>query len=203
MGKYNDDMLKRCAEWVSVNGLYPQQCGAPIKQFCEAMGIGDDAYYEWMRTKPEFADAIKKAQAAFREDTTTQVVNALKRKALGYEYVAERKEAAPRKTVIYDPKTGKKAREEQGELTTVKAVRETVVIPPDTGAAIFLLTNLDPEHWKNRQTSDVRAAVDMQAEAAELSLSDIPEDVLFQLADAVQAAEYERAQRMKNGEAEQ
>lgn len=148
-------MIKRCAEWVTANGLYPQNCGAPIKQFCAAMGIGDDAYYEWMRTKPEFSEAIKNAQAAFRAETTTQVVNALKRKALGFEYVAERKEAAPQKVVLYDPKTGKKMREEYGDLTTVKAVRETVVVAPDTAAAIFLVTNLDPEHWKNQQRTEV------------------------------------------------
>ena len=154
MAKYDADMKRRCVEWVTTNGLYPQNCGAPVKQFCAAMGISWDTYKSWMQ-KSDFSDAIKNAQEAFRAETTTQVVNALKRKALGFEYVAERKEAAPQKVVIYDPKTGKKSREEYGDLTTVKAVRETVVIAPDTAAAIFLVTNLDPEHWKNQQRTEV------------------------------------------------
>lgn len=198
MAKYNPEMVRRCAEWVTANGLYPQNGGAPIKQFCEAMGIGDDAYYEWMRTKPGFSEAIKKAQEAYRTETATQVVNALKRKALGYEYVAERKEAAPRKVVHYDPKTGKKVREEQGELATVKAVRETIVVQPDTGAAIFLLTNLDPEHWRNSQRTEV-SIPKLEGAAMRFDATIIPEDDIFRIADRLQAAESARVIAAKEG----
>jgi hypothetical protein len=154
MSKYTPEMIQRCAEWVEVNGLYPQKCGAPVKQFCEAMGIDDDTYYEWKK-KPEFSDRIKKAQEKFSQSTVTEVVNALKKKALGFEYVDKVQELSPKKVIIYDPKTGRKVAEEQGELITSKRTQKTVVVAPDTAAAIFLLTNLSPEEWKNYQRAEV------------------------------------------------
>ena len=37
----------------------------------------------------------------------------------------------------------------------MKMVKNKIVIQPNMGAAIFLLTNLDPEHYQNRQKSDI------------------------------------------------
>lgn len=147
-------MIQRCAEWVEVNGLYPQKCGAPVMQYCEAMGISWDTHKAWM-LKSEYSEAIKKAQEKFSQSTVTEVVNALKKKALGFEYVDKVQELSPKKVVIYDPKTGRKMAEEQGELITSKRTQKTVVVAPDTAAAIFLLTNLSPEEWKNYQRAEV------------------------------------------------
>ena len=36
-----------------------------------------------------------------------------------------------------------------------KMVKKKIVIQPNVGAAIFLLTNLDPEHYQNSQKSDI------------------------------------------------
>ena len=40
----------------------------------------------------------------------------------------------------------------------VKSVGEIVYYPPDTAAAIFLLTNLDPDNWKNFYRPDIQAS---------------------------------------------
>ena len=165
--KYNKKKIKQCADWVRVNGLYPQQGGAPIKQFCAAMGITRDTYLAWMK-KEEFAEAIEKAQNDYRQETTAELVNALKRRALGFEYVLEKKEGRAQLIKEYDPVTGKKIKEYTTEkVVTHKVVREEVHVSPDTGAAIFLLTNVDPDNWKNRQNKDTTLS-------GEINLTDKP-----------------------------
>lgn len=159
--KYKPKKIKQCADWVRVNGLYPQQGGAPIKQFCEAMGIRFDTYQAWMK-KEEFVEAIEKAKADFRQETTAELVNALKRRALGFEYTIEKKEGRAQVIKEYDPITGKKVKEYTTEkVVTHKVVREEVHVSPDTGAAIFLLTNVDPDNWKNRQNKDMTFTGDL------------------------------------------
>lgn len=159
--KYKPKKIKQCADWVRVNGLYPQQGGAPIKQFCEAMGIRFDTYQAWMK-KEEFVEAIEKAKADFRQETTAELVNALKRRALGFEYTIEKKEGRAQVIKEYDPITGKKVKEYTTEkVVTHKVVREEVHVSPDTGAAIFLLTNVDPDNWKNRQNKDMTLTGDL------------------------------------------
>ena len=148
MAKFDKKKIAQCVEWVEQNGLYPQRCGAPLKDFCKAMGITLQTYHNWLKFE-EFSEAIAHARDVFAEQTTVEVVNALKKKALGCEYVEKRVKKAPRKIVTFDPKTGRKIAEEQGELIVVEQSADTVLIMPDTQAAIFLLTNLDPEHWKN------------------------------------------------------
>ena len=165
--KYKPKKIRECAAWVRVNGLYPQQGGAPIKQFCEAMGIRFDTYQAWMK-KEEFVEAIEKAKADFRQETTAELVNALKRRALGFEYTIEKKEGRAQVIKEYDPITGKKIKEYTTEkVVTHKVVREEVHVSPDTGAAIFLLTNVDPDNWKNRQNKDTTIT-------GELNLTDKP-----------------------------
>jgi hypothetical protein len=163
MAKFNKDKLSQCVEWVEKNGLYPQRCGAPLKDFCSAMGISEQCYRNWLKVA-EFAEAIAHARDVFAEQTVVEVVNALKKKALGCEYVEKRVKKAPRKIVTYDPKTGRKIAEEQGELIVVEQSADTVLIMPDTQAAIFLLTNLDPEHWKNMQRVEQSGELKVNAE---------------------------------------
>jgi hypothetical protein len=163
MAKFNKDKLSQCVEWVEKNGLYPQRCGAPLKDFCEAMGISVQTFHNWSKFE-EFDTAIAHARDVFAEQTVVEVVNALKKKALGCEYVEKRVKKAPRKIVTFDPKTGKKIAEEQGELIVVEQSADTVMIMPDTQAAIFLLTNLDSEHWKNMQKVEQSGELKVNAE---------------------------------------
>lgn len=149
MAKYSPEKVAECVKWVETNGLYPQRCGAPVKDFCRAMGIGWDTLQSWYK-KSEFADAIKKANEFFAASTVQQVSNALKNRALGYTIWIEESEAGPEKIIEYDPKTGKKVSEREGDkLVTKKAKRKQVHVSADVAAAVFLLTNLDGERWKN------------------------------------------------------
>lgn len=158
MAKYNPELLKEIVKWVEVNGLYPQRCGAPIKQLCEQFGITWDTYKAWSR-KSDFSDAIKRANEHFSVSTLAEVTNALKKKALGHRETVERQEAGLTKVIEYDPVTGKKKKEYYDkELKTVKAVRETLYFPPDTPALIFMATNLDANNWVNTARGGERSA---------------------------------------------
>ena len=153
--KYNAAKIAECVAWVEKNGLHPQRCGATLRKFQEAMGIDDATYRRWMK-KAEFADALTRAREVFAQTTVHEVSNALVKAARGVDFTKIKEEARAEKVVEYDPKTGKKVREYMGELKTVKAFRETVYFPPDTKAAMFVLTNLSPENWKNKQDTTIR-----------------------------------------------
>ena len=148
--KLNAAKIAEAEAWVEKNGLFPQPCGASLRQFCEAMGINDATYRRWMR-KAEFADALTRAREKFRINTVREVENALVKAARGVDFTRVKEEARAEKVVEFDPKTGKKVRESTGQLKTIKATRETYYYPPNVEAAKFVLSNLAPEDWKLKQ----------------------------------------------------
>ena len=162
--KLNAAKIKECAAWVEAFGLYPQPCGATVTDFCKAMGISRKTFMQWQR-KDDFADAIKRAQEVFRSSTVIEVVNKMKQRALGYNEPLEDKYYKGQLVKEYDPKTGKKTKEYlSGKAVLEKQVTRTVHHPPDVAAGIFLLTNLDPENWKNRRDdkTDISASLEFE-----------------------------------------
>ena len=133
MAKYNKDMVQACADWVRENGLIDYG-GATLTDFCNAMRIDNKTYYAWME-KTEFSESIKKAKEQFRDSLENDIVKSLANSAKGYEY--------EQYTTEYTDVNGKPKIKKQ--------VKKTVHIEPNVAAAIFLLTNLAPERWKNRQ----------------------------------------------------
>ena len=138
MGKYNSQMVQACADWVRENGLIDFG-GATLTDFCKAMGIDDMSYYNWMK-RTEFSEAIKNAKESFRESLEKDIVKSLANAAKGYEY--------DQVTTEYTDVNGKPRIKKQ--------VKKNVRVEPNVGAAIFLLTNLAPERWKNRQQQEVK-----------------------------------------------
>ena len=150
--------IKEAEAWVERNGLYPQACGALVKDFCKAMGISERTYNRWL-VKSELSEAITRAREVFRHNTVRSVENALVKRASGYEFTKERAEKASRKTVEFDPLTGKKVREYYGEPQLVAMSKETIQVAPDVDAAKFVLTNMEPERWRQKQ--EIAAEVDI------------------------------------------
>ena len=138
MAKYSKDMVQACADWVRENGLMDYG-GATLTDFCKAMSIDDQTYYRWLG-KVEFAEEIKKAKEAFRDSLEKDIVRSLANAAKGYEY--------DQVTTEYTDVNGKPRIKKQ--------VKKNVRVEPNVGAAIFLLTNLAPERWKNRQQQEVK-----------------------------------------------
>lgn len=140
MGKYNKQMVQACADWVRENGLIDHG-GATLTDFCRAMGIDDMSYYNWMK-RSEFSEAIKKAKEQFRDSLEKDIVKSLANAAKGYEYTQT--------TTEYTDVNGKPSIKKQ--------VKKNVRVEPNVGAAIFLLTNLAPDRWKNRQQQEVKVS---------------------------------------------
>ena len=133
MAKYNKDMIQACADWVRENGLIDFG-GATLTDFCKAMGIEYQTYYRWL-DKVEFVEAIKKAKEQFRDSLEKDIVKSLANSAKGYEYTQT--------TTEYTDVNGKPSIKKQ--------VKKNIRVEPNVGAAIFLLTNIAPQRWKNRQ----------------------------------------------------
>lgn len=165
--KLNATKITEAATWVERNGLHPQPCGASIKDFCAAMGISFNTYQRWQEND-NFVNALTRAREVFRTTTIRDVENALIKAAKGVDFTKEKTEAKAEKVVEYDPKTGKKVKEYMGEAKVVKATRETMYYPPDIKAAIFVLTNMAPDTWKNKQETTLQG----NGEPIAITLSD-------------------------------
>ncbi len=110
---------------------------------CKKVGISKETFYTWINDKPDFYDSLKKARKEFRETIVQTLEQSLWKRAAGYEIEESKNEYRTLK---------------DGSKVLVKSSKITKHFPPDTGALIFALTNLDPENWKNRQ--DNRLSVD-------------------------------------------
>lgn len=111
-----------------------------IKEICSLSGINVDTFYEWMKNKPEFSEAVTRARDKFDEIIVKEAKESLRKKVTGYE-------VDEKKTVYVNGKDGKPIIKEQ---TTIKKHFQ-----PDTAAIQFVLTNKAPEEYKNRQTSEL------------------------------------------------
>lgn len=137
MAKYSPEIVKRCAEWVSKNGLIDYG-GARLADFIAFLGIDDQTYYNWQK-KSEFSDAIKKAKEEFRSSLETDLVKSLAMVAKGYEW----------------EQTTTEYMDDGGRPKIKKQTKRTMRESSNVGAAIFLLTNIAPERWKNKQLKEV------------------------------------------------
>ena len=159
--------------WVRQNGLYPQAGGAPLRKYCMAVDIDFKTHQRWMNNS-NYSDAIKRAQQDFRTSTVEELVNTLKKSALGYNVTTTDAEFKAQVVREYDPKTGKKVKEYTTDKgVRVKEQRKETHVQPNVGAAIFLLTNLDPDNWKNKQDLKADMSLDFE-EAPVIVFSDSP-----------------------------
>ena len=109
--------------------------GAKLSEFCYAMDISRDTYYEWL-SKPDFSDAIKKAKDDFKNTLQRDIEISLAKAAVGY---------------TWEQVTTEIENDGKGKARLKKQIKRTMRVEPNVGAAIFLLTNLDPDKWKNTQ----------------------------------------------------
>lgn len=136
MAKYNQKLVKEMSDWVSENGLIDYG-GARLMTFLRRFGIDQRTYYRWMK-ETEFAEAIKKAKEDFKTNLETDIVLSLANAAKGYRFEQVTRE-------YKDSKEFKR---------TVKIVN----VEPNVGAAIFLLTNLAPNKWRNKQRNEIEVS---------------------------------------------
>ena len=156
--KYNKEKIKECAAWVEEHGWYEDTpIGATQREFCKAMRITEDTLKKWEK-KTDFSEAITRAKLSFRRKCINTAVNALLKRVEGYDVPLTSEDAI---------------KDSSGRLVTKSASRKMKHIPPDVDAIKFVLTNLDPEHWKNKQDTTADLNVDMDA-APVIMFSDNP-----------------------------
>ena len=117
-----------------------------IAEICRQVGITPKTYHQWVNDYPDFADAIEQAKDERMQAMVIEAKKSLMQKIQGYD-VTETK-------VVTVPGTKK---DEKGNPKPIIKEQTTTKkhIQADTAAIIFTLTNGDPEHWRNRQTTEV------------------------------------------------
>ena len=117
-----------------------------IAEICRQVGITPKTYHQWVNDYPDFADAIEQAKDERMQAMVIEAKKSLMKKIQGYD-VTETK-------VVTVPST---KRDEKGNPKPIIKEQTTTKkhIQADTAAIIFTLTNGDPEHWRNRQTTEV------------------------------------------------
>lgn len=133
MAKYSNKIVNQIVELISSDSY-------TIAEVCKNVGITKDTYYNWLKSKSDFSDAIKKAEESRNDYFKVEAKKSLLKKIQGYT-------ADETKTIYID---GKEGRPKIKEQTIIKKH-----IQPDTVAIIFTLTNQDPDNWKNKQSSEV------------------------------------------------
>lgn len=117
-----------------------------IAEVCRQVGITPKTYHAWFNDYPDFADAIAQAKEERMQLMVIEAKKSLMKKIQGYD-VTETK-------VVTVPGSQK---DERGNPKPIIKEQTTTKkhIQPDTAAIIFTLTNGDPEHWRNRQSTEV------------------------------------------------
>ena len=119
--------------------------GYSQKESYKKAGISETTFYKWM-TDAEFKKMVHTAQENARVNKTDVrgVERALLDIAKGFEYEEVKSEYQSQEVI--DETTGKK----EFKPVIKKQTRTKKFIAPNVEAIKFLLTNRDPEHWKNR-----------------------------------------------------
>ena len=136
-------------------------------------GIHVATFCEWQNTKPEFAEAVKRAKAAFEEWQMNGILEdarkSLKTLICGQEYEEIKTEYENDNT---------------GNPRIKKQTRVTKKILPNPTAVIFALCNRDPDNWKNRVTNDISGRIETETKPG-ITLANVPNDLLAQVIDAI------------------
>lgn len=109
--------------------------GLTDEQIASNIGISTGWLYEWKKSYPEIAEAIKKGKAP----VDIQVENALLKRALGYDY----------EEVTTEITTDKNGRERKHIRKTKKHVS------PDPASIIFWLKNRKAKQWKDKPEAPI------------------------------------------------
>lgn len=159
MAKYGKKIVARICDLISKDSY-------TIAEICQQVKISESTYYEWLKTKSDFSEAIKKAQDQFTQDMLVECNRSLVKLIKGYT-------AEETKIVYVDTKV-KELDEEGNEITKSKPkIKEQVTtkkhIAPSLGAIIHFQTNRDPDNWKNRQENKLSGDIAIKSHLENLS----------------------------------
>lgn len=139
MAKYNKKMVAK------IVGLIKSDTYT-IAEICRQVGISTKTFHEWVNEHEDFALAVEEARDELMQTMVIEAKKSLRKKIQGYDVTETKVVTIPSKEKDKDGKEKPRVKEQ----TTVKKH-----IQPDTAAIIFTLTNGDPDHWRNRQSTEV------------------------------------------------
>lgn len=148
--KKSISLFQRAEEWVKEHGLIDYG-GGQLQDFCTHLGINDKTYRRWLKEEDEFKTAIERGKRDYEKSLAHNLHETLSMVATGYEREETETEYRPNPTNPQQP-------------IITKMKRKKVFFQPNVGAAIFLLTNLDPEHYQNRQSNNIVLKDDKEKE---------------------------------------
>lgn len=117
-----------------------------IAEICRQVGISTQTYHEWVNTREDFALAVEEAREELMQSMVIEAKKSLRKKIQGYDVTETRTVTMPSSKL---DKEGNPLSKIKKQITTKKH------IAADTTAIIFTLTNGDPDHWRNRQSTEV------------------------------------------------
>ncbi len=153
----------RYHEWLEPDGILRLEAwardGLTDEQIAhDKIGISRTTLYEWKNRFPDIENALKKN----KEIADIEVENALRKRALGYDWEEVRTEIISSGTV----KGGKFVEASKAQKKTTKTTRH---VPGDVTAQIFYLKNRQPGIWRSKPPEDVDIEdSDAYFEAAEM-----------------------------------
>lgn len=106
--------------------------GLDDKQIAKKLGIGKTVFYEYQNKFTDFAEAVKRG----KRPVDVEVINALLKRALGYDYEEKSTEVEISAEGVPTP-------------TKIKTTKKH--IPPDIAAIIFWAKNRMPGEWRDKQ----------------------------------------------------
>ncbi|ROI05462.1 terminase [Chryseobacterium sp. G0240] len=113
--------------------------GLTDEQIAGVFEIAVSTLYEWKLNYPQFSEAIKSG----KEEADVKIAASLYKRALGG------KEKVQKAFKLRETING------VGSKERIEIHEEEILIPADTGAAIFWLKNRHPDQWRDKKELDV------------------------------------------------
>lgn len=162
MAKYNQKIVNRICDLMSKDSY-------TVAEICDHVGISKETYYQWIKTKPDFSDSIKKAQDKLTLDLLIECNRSLAKLIKGY--------TAEESKVVYTESKIKDVDEDGNIIKSEPEIKERTVtrkhIAPSLGAIIHFQTNRDPDNWKNRQENKLSGEIGIKSNLENLSDEDL------------------------------
>lgn len=145
-----------------------------VTELCRICNIDRSTYYDWLQD-PKFKEDVNAARQEFLDNILADAKISLRKLVQGY--------VADETTIVTVPSDRVDINGNPiPQIKEQKVVKKP--IPPNTGAVIFALTNLESESWKNRQSFEGK----METKVGGLNVKDLPDDILKRVADELQNA---------------
>lgn len=170
-------------KWHPKQVRYIAYLGYNNREIMTFFDITDQTFYRWLKEYPKFSDAINTG----RYEDIQLVSKSLTKRATGYTYREVKKVITPahkRIDLVPDPEKPGELKEVEVSVpaTVAEIVETTKTLPPDVGAARFVLTNRDAAHWREAAHID-HTTNGKDLDGAKMDLSKLNDEQIKTLAE--------------------